>query len=73
MSCIDRSLSTVTVFARYQQRIQFAHCFLLHAWQHMGIDIHRHANLGVTQHLLDHLGMDTETEEQCCSTMPQVG
>jgi hypothetical protein len=35
----------------------------------MRVDIHRHADLRMTKHLLYHLGMDTKTEQECSCTM----
>lgn len=38
----------------------------------MRIDVHRHANLTMAKYLLNHLWMNTCTEQECRRTMAQV-
>ena len=47
-------------FLRFESGIQFAHCIFLHAGKQMRIDIHRHANLRMTQQFLYNLGCKSQ-------------
>jgi len=45
-----------------QRRIHLVHRLLLHGWQDVRIDIHRHANLRVPQHFLHDFWVDSQRE-----------
>ena len=55
--------SSIILVALDQQFIQPTHRILLHARQHMRVDIHRHADLRMAEHLLDDLGVDAEAKK----------
>ena len=62
----------MVLLAPFEERVEFAHGILLHTRQHMRVDIQRHTDLRKAKHLLDHLGMDTKTEQERSSTVTQV-
>ena len=43
--------------------IQLRHGVLLHGGHHMRVDVHRHADLSMAQHLLDDFGVDAEAKK----------
>ncbi len=62
-------LSLVTALGPCEKGVQFADSVLLHTRQHVGVDVHCHADLRVAEQFLNHLGVDTETEQEGCCAM----
>lgn len=52
-----------------QDGIQATDRILLHTWQHMRIHIHCHADLRVTEQLLNHFRVRPHTQQHRCCTM----
>jgi hypothetical protein len=55
-----------------KQVIHPAHGLFLHAWQHVGVDAQRHADLAVPQNLLDHLDIDPHCQQDRGRAVSQV-
>ena len=60
-------------FILHQSSIQAADRILLHARQHVGIHIQRHADVTVAEQFLDHLRVDTFRQQNGCGAVAQVG
>src|SRR5215207_10642821 len=48
------------------------YCLLLHVREDVGVGVHGNGCRGVSEHLLDDLGMDSLTQEQGCTSVPEV-
>ena len=55
-----------------KKAVHLAHSLLLHRRKDMRIQICCHIKVAMPQNFLYNLHRNTHTEQECCSTMPQI-